>query len=177
MALPAGTHTLGPDNAVLRVRTGREGKAAKAGHDLVIEVTSWEGRLSVGSSSGDVSLELDADASSLRVREGSGGVQALGDEDKDEIRKSIDDEVLKGDAIEFRSTSVETSDDRMSVRGDLSMVGASHPVEFELAVGEDGSLSGQATLTQSDWGIKPYSALFGALKVSDEVKVEVEGSL
>jgi hypothetical protein len=30
---------------------------------------------------------------------------------------------------------------------------------------------------QSDWGIKPYSALFGALKVRDEVEVSLDGTL
>ena len=28
---------------------------------------------------------------------------------------------------------------------------------------------------QSEWGMKPYSALFGALKVADEVEVTLEG--
>ena len=32
-------------------------------------------------------------------------------------------------------------------------------------------------MKQSDWGIKPYSGLFGTLKVSDEVEVVAEGSL
>jgi hypothetical protein len=32
-------------------------------------------------------------------------------------------------------------------------------------------------LKQSDWGIKPYSTLFGALKVVDEVEVALEASL
>jgi hypothetical protein len=29
-------------------------------------------------------------------------------------------------------------------------------------------------LTQTDWGLKPYSALFGTLKVVDEVEVAGE---
>ena len=32
-------------------------------------------------------------------------------------------------------------------------------------------------VTQSVWGMKPYSALFGALKVADEVEVVLEGHL
>jgi hypothetical protein len=28
-------------------------------------------------------------------------------------------------------------------------------------------------IRQTEWGIKPYSTLFGALKVADEVAVEV----
>ena len=44
-------------------------------------------------------------ATSLRVREGTGGMQPLEDEDKASIEPTIDDEVLKGHAIEFRSTT------------------------------------------------------------------------
>ena len=44
---------------------------------------------------------------------------------------------------------------------------------FELTV-TDGHITGHARLKQSDWGMKPYSALFGTLKVVDEVVVEVE---
>ena len=39
MSLQAGTYRLGPEDGTLRVRTGRSGAAAKAGHDLLIEVT------------------------------------------------------------------------------------------------------------------------------------------
>ena len=38
-------------------------------------------------------------------------------------------------------------------------------------------LTGTATLKQTDWGCKPYSALFGTLKVADEVRVEIDGRL
>ena len=51
-------------------------------------------------------LELTADSGSLRVIEGTGGVQALGDDDKAEIQKTIDDDVLKREPVTFRSTSV-----------------------------------------------------------------------
>jgi polyisoprenoid-binding protein YceI len=178
VAIEAGVHKLGPHNATLQVKTGRHGAAAVAGHNLVIEVTSWEATLDVGEDPGRISLELKADAGSLRVREGTGGAQALGDEDRVGIEQTIDDEVLKGGAIEFRSTEVEASDGggRLSVGGELEMAGASHPVEFELSAGSDGRITGAATLKQSDWGIKPYSALFGALKVLDEVEVVVETS-
>jgi len=30
-------------------------------------------------------------------------------------------------------------------------------------------------VTQSAFGMKPYSALFGALKVADDVEVEIDG--
>ena len=39
--------------------------------------------------------ELTADATSLRVQKGTGGMKALGDSDKANIHQTIDDEVLK----------------------------------------------------------------------------------
>jgi len=155
------------------VRTGRTGAAAKAGHDLVIEVTDWKATLEIGADPAHTRLTLDADAASLHVREGSGGMQALGEDDKTSIRQTIDDEILKGEGIAFRSTEVETDADgsRIGVRGELTLVGTSHAIAFDLVVGADGSLSASAILRQTDWGIKPYSTLFGALKVADEVEI------
>ncbi len=62
------------------------------------------------------------------------------------------------------------------MRGELTLVGNVRPTEFELVVHGD-EVSGSARIKQSDWGIKPYSALFGALKVADEVEVSVEATL
>ena len=93
MGLPAGTYRLGPDDGTLSVRTGRTGAAAKAGHDLVIHVTAWEGTVRVGDTPADTSVELDADATSLRVREGTGGMQSLDDDDTANIQTTIDDEM------------------------------------------------------------------------------------
>jgi len=156
----------GPDNAVLTVRTYRSGAAAKAGHDLVIEVTSWEATLDPAAG-----VTLTADAGSLRVIEGTGGIQELDADDKAGIEKTIDDEVLVGCSIEFRSSEVDlAADGGGTVRGELALAGERHPIGFDLVV-RDGRLTGSAIVRQSDWGMKPYSALFGTLKVADEVEI------
>ena len=178
MPIPAGTHKLGPENGTLTVRTGRIGAAAKAGHDLIIEVTSWQATLELGEDAAQASIVLHADATSCRVREGVGGMQELGDEDKASIEQTIDDEVLMGQEIEFRSTSVLASADgsRISVRGELTLVGNAAPISFGLTVGDDSRVSGSAVVKQTDWGITPYSTLFGALKVVDEVEVVIDAT-
>ena len=173
MAIQAGTYKLGPDNASLHVETGRSGAAAKAGHDLTIDVQSWEATLEVGDNS---SLQLSADPTSLHVREGKGGLQALGDDDKADIRKTIDKDVLEKKAISFTSSSVEDAGSGLKVSGDLEMGGKTNAITFDLSE-SDGTLTGETTVKQTDWKIKPYSALFGALKVNDEVKVVVEAKL
>jgi polyisoprenoid-binding protein YceI len=176
MALQAGKYKLGPDNATLRVKTGRHGAAAKAGHDLVIEVKSWEATLNIDDDAASSSVELTADPTSLHVVKGEGGMQALGDDDRADIRKSIDKDVLKKKSISFTSSSVSESNGDLAVSGELELGGKSKPVDFVVS-GDGGSVTGSATFKQSDWGIKPYSALFGALKVNDEVTVEVDGNL
>jgi polyisoprenoid-binding protein YceI len=170
----AGMHRFGPDNAALSVRTRRGGAAAKAGHDLVIAVTSWQGTLDVGEDPQSTSAELTADATSLRVREGTGGIQALGDDDKANIEQTIDDEVLGRREIAFRSTRIVRADGRLEVEGELSLAGQTRPISFDLAVADDGTLSATVVVTQTRWGMKPYSALFGTLKVLDDVEVVLE---
>ena len=175
MPLPAaGTHKFGPENSTLSIRTGRAGAAAKAGHDLLIHVTAWEATVEVGEDPSETSIVLDADPTSLRVRDGTGGMQELGDDDMASIQETIDDEVLHGMDIEFRSTSVQPATDgsRLSVQGDLTLVGQTCPITFDLLVGAEGKLSGHVVLKQSNWGIKPYSALFGALQVADDVVID-----
>ncbi len=137
-------------------------------------MTAWEATLDLEAGS----AELSADATSLRVEKGTGGMQALGDEDKDNIHRTIDDDVLKRQNVTFHSTSVEPAGEgRYRVEGELTLVGATQPVTFDLAVADDGTIDARATVTQTRWGVKPFSALFGTLKVLDDVEVVLDGKL
>jgi superoxide dismutase, Fe-Mn family len=179
MPIPAGRHTLGPENGTLSVRTSRIGAAAMAGHDLLLHATDWQATLEVGGEPAETSIVLDVDAGSLRVQEGTGGMQPLGEEDKAGIQQTIDEEILKRERIRFRSTAVDIpgAGSRMRVRGELTLVGTTAPISFVLAVDDDGSVTGSAVVKQSDWGLTPYSTLFGALRVADEVEVEIDAGL
>jgi polyisoprenoid-binding protein YceI len=173
VAIEPGSYRLGPEDGTLTVRTGRTGTVAKAGHDLLLHVTEWSGTLVVGD---DASVALDADATSLRVREGTGGLKPLGDDDYSNIEQTIDDDVLKRQDIAFRSTTVEAAGDGLHVTGDLTLRGVTHPIAFDLAAA-GGRLTGTTVVKQTEWGMKPYTALFGALKVADEVRVEIDAQL
>jgi len=158
------------------VRTARTGAASKAGHDLLIHVTDWSATLEVGEDGTPTAIALDADATSLRVQEGTGGMMELGDDDIASIHASIDKDVLRKQDIAFRSTRVEPGPDgRVRVEGELTIGKRANPIAFDLA-GDDGRVHGTATVKQSDWGIKQFSILFGALKVADEVTVEVDAA-
>lgn len=161
------TYNLGPANGSLRVNTTRQGVAAKVGHDLTIEVGSWDATLNTD---GDAPMiELNADGKSLKVVGGHGGAKPLSDGDREKINKNIDKDVLGGKPIRFKSTAAGA--------GDLELAGTTKPAAFALTITDDGSFSGQARVIQSEWGIKPYSAMMGALKVADEIEIAIEGKL
>ena len=178
MSPPPGTHTLNSDHGTLTVRTKRGGAAAKAGHDLLIEVGAWEGTLRLADDPGASSIALTADAGSMRVLEGTGGMTKLGDDDKHGIKQTIDEDILKGCTVTFQSSAVRPgAGGGFDVDGEVELLGRRAPVSFTLTVDDGGHLTGSATVKQTDHGIKPYSALFGTLKVADEVVVAVDAQL
>lgn len=181
MALQDGTYRIGPDSGRLVVHTGRTGLGAKAGHDLTIEARAWTGSVVVNT--GDParsSVTLEIEAGSLRVVEGTGGVKPLTDSDRAEIERTMREKILHPDrhpAITFRSTALAGSADSFTVDGELTIVGTSRPVQARGSVSTEGKVRGRATVVQSRWGIKPYSAFFGTLKLADEVVIDIEAAL
>jgi polyisoprenoid-binding protein YceI len=176
-ALPPGDFDIGPSNGRLRLRTFRQGLAAKAGHDLVLEATEWHGRVQVPSDGGTtVSVHVEVDLRRLEVIEGSGGVKPLSQGDKAEIRKTMQ-KPLGTDAhplAVFDSSEVPVDGDEATVGGELTLAGQSHPIQLVVRAGPDGTISGSAQVVQTTWGVKPYTGFFGALKLRDAVDVEFE---
>ena len=97
----------------------------------------------IGADAAGSSLALTVDGASLVVKEGVGGMQALGDDDKAGIEQTIDDEILKRTTITFTSTSVEPAADGggFKVQGDLTLMGKTAPLAFDAAVDDAGAIS------------------------------------
>ncbi len=177
MALTTGTHTLGPESGRLKVRTSRTGLGRKAGHDLIIEATRWTGEAVVDTASPDASsVTVQVEVDSFEVIEGTGGVKPLTDTDRSEIVKVLRRRILntaEHPVITFRSTTVEGTPGSFALRGDLTIMGETRPVTVRCRAAGD-RLTGEASIVQSRWGIKPYSALLGALKLADPVEIEFD---
>jgi polyisoprenoid-binding protein YceI len=164
-----GTHRLGPDSGRLLVRTTRSGLGRKVGHDLLIEATRWSAEASAERL--EVTVEVDA----LEIREGTGGVLPLSDSDRSEIKKNLRKilDVGRHPVITFVATDLK---DPLDVTGELTIKGVTRPLTIR-SVQEDGRLRGNVRFAQSTWGIKPYSAFLGALKLADEVEVSFDLAL
>ncbi len=101
MAIQPGTYELSPQDGTLLLRTRKGGAASKAGHNLLIEVERWGATAQFTDDPSKSVLELTADSTSFAVKEGTGGVKSLSDDDKASIAQTINQEVLKGTPISF----------------------------------------------------------------------------
>ena len=173
--MPEQRHEIGPERGRLILRTSRQGLAAQAGHDLTIEVARWHGAVLLADDPAECSVEVTAEIATLRVLEGTGGVKPLSDRDKREIAGTAR-KILAADAHpEARFVSKTITAD--SVEGTLTLLGREQPFQLNITRVGDKQFTGKGTVLQSDYGIKPYTAFFGALKLADRVAIEAEINL
>jgi polyisoprenoid-binding protein YceI len=86
--------------------------------------------------------------------------------------------VLRGRPIAFRSSAVRPADEEALVLdGDLELAGTTRPLSARLDVAASSRVTGTIRLAQSDWGIKPYRGLMGALRVRDDVEITIGARL
>jgi polyisoprenoid-binding protein YceI len=173
-----GTHALGPASGRVLIKTGRAGLAARAGHDLTIEITRWSASVTVpadddgGITAAAVSAELDL--GSLTVRTGTGGAKPLSDRDRGDIHATARKILGKGATATFTSSRVIPASGGGAIEGTLTLHGTPRPVRLQVTSPEPNRYRGTAVVRQSDFGITPYSGFLGALKLKDEVTVEFE---
>jgi YceI-like domain len=181
VAAITGTFRLGPDNGRIILKTGRAGLAAKAGHDLTIEVTRWSARVEApgedagGATAATVSAELDL--GSFEIRQGTGGAKPLTDRDRGEINKTIRGILGDGEASFTSSRIIRTGASGGAIEGTLTINGKTQPSRLQVTEPEPGRYRGTATVQQTAFGIRPYVGFLGALKLKDEVGVEFEVDL
>lgn len=173
MAVAPGTYDLGPENGDIALRTTCAGAMARMGHELTLVVDQWNGRLEVGEVPSDCVLRVTCDLTSLRIAETRGGAKPASDKDKRDIlanaAKSLDTRAHP--QLTFVSEQISGSWQAGTVAGRLAVHGRSQPQTFDIrAEGEGYVLAG--TITQTRFGIKPFSTMMGALKLGDDVTVE-----
>jgi hypothetical protein len=194
MAANGGRHQLGPESGRLTLRTYRSGLAAQAGHDLTIDVIRWRADIDAparnftaaapavpnpaGPHSGNAPGALNAtiDLTSLAIREGRGGLVPLTDRDRRDIlgqaRKQLDTGRYP-EATYSATTFTPDSSGSGTINGTLTLHGQSRPLRLQVARTGDGQYRATGTVVQTQFGIKPYSGMFGALKLRDDVEIEI----
>ncbi len=178
MTVKSGSHSIGPENGQLTVSTYVGGMGAKMGHDLVLQATRWSGTVNLDADNPAASsVQVSVDAGSLEVVQATGGLKPLTDKDKGDIAQNQEKTLQYGKhpQITFQSTAVTGSAPNLSVQGNLTITGNTKPVTLAVNVADAGGeakVTGSTKLTQTDFGVKPYSKM-GALKVKDEVDLQI----
>jgi polyisoprenoid-binding protein YceI len=165
---------LGPDQGTVKVRTGVAGSASRMGHRLVLVVQDWAADVDLQDGR-PVAVTFRAGLDSLQVESGKGGVTPLTVVDKQVIRRNAG-KVLDVDEYPqavFESTSVSVAGDSIEVSGELTIRGVTLPLDATLSL-RDSRVQASIPVIQTDFGIRPYSAMLGQLKVSDEVMVDLD---
>jgi polyisoprenoid-binding protein YceI len=170
------------------VRLFKGGIGAAVAHNHVIRATEYKGEGSFdpeNPTAARIRVEVRADslvADEPDVRTRYGLTKRISKSDRRKIQATMlsaeQMDVNRYPSIEFRSTRIEEqSEGRYIVTGDLSIHGVTQPVTFPATVEkEDDGVRGRATIRfkQSDFGIKPYSAMFGAVRNRDEAVLYVD---
>jgi polyisoprenoid-binding protein YceI len=150
---------------------------AKLAHDLILSPTKWSGTLNVdGDNPGASSAELTIDARSIEILDTVGGMMSLSDKDRKKIAKNMEEDVLhtnKFPELTFESTSVSGSAPNFNVAGNMTVVGTTRPVNVSLNVNGT-QVTATTSISQRDFGIKPFSAMMGAIKLRDDVDFELK---
>jgi polyisoprenoid-binding protein YceI len=162
-------------NAQCHIFTYKEGVLSAIAHDLKIAVSRFTLTLTEDQSS--VSGEFDA--SSLKVvcaMQGTNEVHSsLSASDKRKIEGNITRDVLhtrRFPMVRFQSTDIRHGVSGPVVGGTLDLHGRVRSVEVFGRLKGD-SLEMTASLNQPDFGIKPYRAMMGTLRVQARLKVHL----
>jgi hypothetical protein len=182
MALVAGRYELGTTRGRIVLHTYREGVAAQAGHDLTLEVGTWSGELTVGQGGVPADLLVRMAMNSLTVREGSGGLRSLTDRDRRDIETTAR-KVLRTDRhpeATFAATRFEPAadgDGDGTISGNLTLAGASRPLRLQVTSAGPDRYQASTSVVQTEFGIRPYRGMLGALRLRDAVDVDADVDL
>jgi hypothetical protein len=159
-------------DAELLILTYKDGLLSKVAHDLKIRA----GRLSFSVSDAGL-VTFSCPVGSLHVvnamQQGAEAPELLSSSDKSKIEKTLSKDIFNAKYPETRfvSTDVQETKDGYFVQGELTINGTTKAICADV-VRHNGRLMTEMRLNQPDFGIKPYTALFGALKLKPKVRVQ-----
>ena len=171
-------YTIDLSKSTISVTAFEDGMMGKVRPTHAIEVKRFGGR--VRFTSGDearATVEFQADAKSLENVE-----KGISEFERSGFQATLQNAVLESEKfpqITFRSTGITdirpAGDARgFTLHGDLTVHGvtrrASLPVVMTVS-GDQLRATGEATIKQTDFDMKPYSGGLGLIKIRDEVKI------
>ncbi len=157
------------DKSVLTVRVYKSGLFSAFAHDHEIRAPIQSGTFDEQKHT----VEFKVKAAELKVLDPDGS-----DGERSQVQHTMEGpKVLdpeKFPEISFQSTSIEAAGPgKWNVQGDLTLHGQTHPVKVEVE-GGNGHYRGPSRFRQTEFGMTPITIGGGAVKVKDEVRIEID---
>ncbi|MGB1016040.1 MAG: YceI family protein [Nannocystaceae bacterium] len=157
---------------LIQVFTFKDGLLARLAHDLRLSLAGFEIDVTgdtVQARMWPESLQVDG-----VMRNGQLRADELSVNDRAKIQANIRQDVLSTRKYpEIRVLAkVQAAGSGWKMDGQLELCGRQQPLSLVLQV-HGNRLVGQCEIRPSRWGIKPYKALAGAIKLQDRVRIEV----
>lgn len=156
----------------LHVFTFKEGALARVAHDLRLRIERFEIELE------EETIRAEFDLLSLFV---DGPVQEgrLEPEPYDAAKRAEVEKILHQEVLRTREHSRASFSGNASARGtgfrvegELFLRGEKAPIGFDVRL-DSGTFKSEFELRPSAWGIAPYRALFGAIRLKDVLRIEL----
>jgi polyisoprenoid-binding protein YceI len=172
--------TINPGASRFTVQAFATGMLSTFGHNPSIGIRDFEGEIRFAPETYEqASLRMTLKMSSLEV------LDEMKRDDRKKLEQSMNGEVLDVDhfpAAEYESKSVTVEKAgsgplNAHANGELSFHGVKHLQALDARVADMGAMlriSGEFTMRQSDYGIKPVSFAGGMLRLKDELKFKFE---
>lgn len=170
-------------SATCHIFTFKEGLLSSVAHDLKLVVDKCVIELTKADSSDSpdavTAVSASFDPRSIRVvcaqRDGRDQPGSLSADHRAEIERHIQQDVLHTDRyaeIRFASTSVTKQGSGFAVNGELLLHGQRRTLTVHGTL-QDGHFRSEVRLHQPDFGIKPFSAALGTLRVKADLLVSL----
>jgi polyisoprenoid-binding protein YceI len=151
--------------STLTIHVGKSGVFSGFGHEHEVRAPIHSGTADTGSRP---AVEIHVDARALRVID-----KDASEKERAEVQQTmLGPEVLDSErhqAIVFKSTAADsTGQARWTLHGNLTLRGQTQPVTVHVTL-KDGHYTGEATVKQTDFGIKPPGK--AGVRAKDELKI------
>jgi polyisoprenoid-binding protein YceI len=183
-AAGAAVYEILPKESLLLIRVGRAGTMAHLGHDHAIASKDLQGYVEIAAdrakSRADIAMPLKSlivDQADYRER-----LKLESSPSPDDIAGTYSNmrRVLEAEEFPWVTVKVRFATDNSmpaDTRASITLHGVSLDFTVPVEINFDEkrmSVSGRLAVTQSDFGLMPFSAVGGLLRVADELQVEFE---
>jgi len=174
-----------PQQSRVFVRTGRDGPMKAAGHDHVIASADIEGLVLVSKKPGGSRADLRLPLQQLIVddpgyREKFGLEPDLPDSAVEGTTRNMQEKVLESNRFPWATASVrvrsmQEGQAELDVTVTVHGMSSAYTVPAEFSVDpETLSVAGSMSLAHGDFGLTPFSAAGGLLRVAEEIEIAFE---